>query len=142
MLLRGIRKKKGRETKPRVSPGFYKSTDWRGWCGSRGVKGRRMMVHGGGSAQWELSWFQQEQMSFHSLCSVKEVVRENQKINNKLLNEFSYVDFTGNKNITVSQFASLYFQKYLTGACLVDILVLGNPLSFCICTLAKIKSSC
>lgn len=54
-------------------------------------------------------------------------------MNNRSFNEFSYVDFISNKNITVSQFASLHFQKYLTGTCLVDVLVLGNPLSFYIC---------
>ena len=52
MLLGGIREKGGRQfTKPRVSPGFYKTTDWRGWRGSQGAKGRGMMVHGGGSSQ-------------------------------------------------------------------------------------------
>lgn len=64
---------------------------------------------------------------------MQEIVREIQKMNNRSFNEFPYMDFISNKNITVSQFASLHFQKYLTGAFLADVLVLGNPLSFCIC---------
>lgn len=63
-------------------------------------------------------------------AQVQEVVREIYKMNNRSFNEFPYVDFISNKTITVSQFSSLHFQKYLTGTCPVDVLVLGNPLSF------------
>lgn len=95
-------------------------------------KGSRLIVHDCGSARREVSLIQQKEMTFHSV-QVQEVVTDIHKMNNRSFNEFPYVDFISNKNVTVSQFASLHFQKHLTGTCHTAILILGNPLSFCSC---------
>lgn len=135
MLLAGIRKKKkgdnllNREylqvfTSPQTGKGGVGHREQRGeewWCMLVAQLGEKCPCSS-----------KREWVSTHS-AQAQEVVREIHKNNNRSFNEFPYVDFISNKNITVSQFASLHFQKHLTGTCLIDVLVLGNPLSFCIC---------